>query len=223
LRASYDRIRDLGGRLLHAQDAERAHIARELHDDVSQQLALIEMDLKLLGSAERPDTDLAAETVDRVQGVARSLRDLSHRLHPAKLRLIGLVVALKGLQGEMQQSGLDITFTNRAVPPSLPQAVTLALFRVAQEALQNARKYSGARHVSIEVAGEGEQLHLRIEDDGVGFDVTQAWGSGLGLVSMMERVEGISGRFDIRSVPGVGTRIDVTVPLAREQSGSLAV
>jgi signal transduction histidine kinase len=127
LRASYDRIHDLGSRLLKAQETERAHIARELHDDVGQQLALMEMDVKLLGSRPAVEASLVGELLDLVQGVGRSLRELSHRLHPAKLRLIGLVVALKGLQTEMSQSGIEIVFTHDTVPV-LPPDLTLCLF-----------------------------------------------------------------------------------------------
>jgi signal transduction histidine kinase len=223
LRTSYERIRDLGSRLLKGQETERAHIARELHDDVAQQLALIEMDLTLLASGQHADTRLTSEVLHRVQGVGRSLRELSHRLHPAKLRLIGIIVALKGLQEETAPSGITVAFTHNGVPASLPSDVTLALFRVAQEALQNARKSSGARHVSIDLLGTPEIISLTIRDDGRGFDVKDAWGRGLGLVSMRERVEGVGGRLHIQSAAGAGTRLDVHVPLGAAERGSVAV
>ena len=117
LRMSYERIRDLGSRLLHAQDAERSRVARELHDDISQQIALLSIDLELLSGAVSADTEgLAGEALDRVHGIARSVHDLSHRLHPAKLRLIGLVAAIQALQRELAQSGPTITFTHEHVP-----------------------------------------------------------------------------------------------------------
>jgi signal transduction histidine kinase len=224
LKTSYDRIRDLGARLLYAQETERAHIARELHDDVSQQLALIEMDVKLLGnSGATPDPDLATEALSRVQDVGRSVRDLSHRLHPAKLRLIGLVGALKGLQSEMSHGGIEVTFTNDQVPASLPPHLTLCLFRVAQEALQNALKYSGARRVALRLAGDAGRLVLTATDDGVGFDVGAAWGKGLGLISMRERVEAIGGGLHIESAPGTGTRLEASIPLGPTRADSVAV
>ena len=103
LRRSYERIRDLGSRLLQAQDTERSRVARELHDDISQQIALLSIDLELLSGAVPPDTEgLAGEALDRVHGIARSVHDLSHRLHPAKLRLIGLVAAIQALQRELR-------------------------------------------------------------------------------------------------------------------------
>jgi len=222
LGASYDRIRDLGGRLLTAQDKERAFIARELHDDVGQQLALIEIDLKLLNAVDGADSDRVAETVERVRGVARSLRELSHRLHPVRLRLIGLDVALKGLQSDAGSSGVEVVVSGGTVPPALPQAVTLAIFRVAQEAVQNARKYSRGHRVSVTLSSDAGTLRLVVEDDGVGFDVADAWGRGLGLVSMKERIEGVGGRLDIRSGSGGGTRVEVTVPLL-QPSGAVAV
>ncbi len=214
LRTSYERIRDLGGRLLDAQETERSRIARELHDDISQQVALLSIDLEMLRNSARAEAErLAGEAFTRAQGIARSVHDLSHRLHPAKLRLIGLVAALKGLQHELSTPDTSITFTYDQVPPALPPDITLCLFRVVQEALHNALKYSKAREISVHLAGESQRLVLTVADDGVGFDVDAAWGSGLGLISMRERLETIDGSFTIRSTPGSGTCLDVVVPL----------
>jgi signal transduction histidine kinase len=224
LRASYERIRDLGARLLHSQETERAYIARELHDDVSQQLALIEMDVKLLGSGgNTADRGFAAEALTRVQETGRSIRELSHRLHPARLRLIGLVGALNGLQAEVSHSGIQVTFTHENIPASLPPDLTLCLFRVAQETLQNAIKYSKATRVDVRLAGTPGALTLTAVDDGVGFDVGGAWSRGLGLLSMRERVEAIGGGLRIDSTPGAGTRLEVTVPLDAGRADSVAV
>jgi len=214
LRTSYERIRDLGGRLLDAQETERSRIARELHDDISQQVALLSIDLEMLRNSARAEAEhLAGEAFTRAQGIARSVHDLSHRLHPAKLRLIGLVAALKGLQHELSTPDTSITFTYDQVPPVLPPDITLCLFRVVQEALHNALKHSKAREISVHLAGESQRLVLTVADDGVGFDVDAAWGSGLGLISMRERLETIDGSFTIRSTPGAGTCLDVVVPL----------
>jgi signal transduction histidine kinase len=217
------RVRDLGVRLLNAQETERAHIARELHDDVSQQMALLEMDLELLrGGVGGPAEGLASEALHRVKGVARSVHELSHRLHPAKLRLIGLASALRGLQRDVPQSSVKITFTVEDIPRSLAQEITLCLFRIAQESLLNAIKYSQARHLSVTVLREPHALQLTVADDGIGFDVKAEWGKGLGLISMKERVEAIGGRLSVRSGIGRGTRVHVTVPLApaTDESGS---
>jgi two-component sensor histidine kinase len=213
-RRAEQRIRDLGARLLNAQESERSRIARELHDDVSQQMALLEMDLEVLGgSVQAGAEDIASEALDRARDVARTVHELSHRLHPAKLRLIGLVPALKGLQREMGQSGIEITLAYEDVPGTLSHELTLCLFRIVQEALQNAIKYSQARRVSVHLICEPHALQLTIVDDGVGFDVRDAWGKGLGLLSMTERVEAIGGRLTIRSKRGMGVRLHVTVPL----------
>jgi signal transduction histidine kinase len=225
LRSSYDRIRDLGARLLNAQEAERSRIARELHDDISQQMALLEIDLELIrGAVEGQAGGLAGEALHKAQGIARSVHDLSHRLHPARLRIIGLVAGLRGLQRELSQSDINITFTHDNVPPTLPPELTLCLFRIVQEGLQNALKYSKAHKVSVDLRAVSEGLTLTIVDDGVGFDVDAALGRGLGLISMDERVEAIGGTFAIRSKPGAGTRLEVTVPLrAVEDTKTVAV
>ena len=214
LRSSHDRIQDLGGRLLGAQEAERARIARELHDDVSQQLALLSIDLELLGDHVGPQSmEMAEAAMNRTQEIARSVHDLSHRLHPAKLRLIGLIAGIHGLKNEMSSAGMVISFNHNHVPPSFPADLTLCLFRVVQEALQNAVKYSNATKVAIDLSCEANRLTLKIADNGVGFDVQTAWGTGLGLISMSERLEAFGGAIDIQSTRGAGTQLAIDVPL----------
>ena len=217
LRVSYDRIRDLGARLLNAQETERARIARELHDDVSQQMALLEIDLEILGRSGNGNGESLREVLHRARDVGRSVHELSHSLHPAKLRLIGLVAGLHGLQRELSQSGAAITFTHDNVPPALSPELTLCLFRVVQEALQNALKYGKASNISVVLRGEPTELLLTISDDGVGFDVGAAWGKGLGLISMWERVEAMGGTCQVHSKPGTGTRVEVVAPLRTVQ------
>ena len=222
LRGSYERIRDLGARLLQAQDSERSRIARELHDDISQQVALLSIDLELLLGAVQPDTEpLAGEALNRAQDLARSVHDLSHRLHPTKLRLIGLVPALQALQRELSRSDTTIAFTHEGVPANLPLDLTLSVFRVVQEAVQNALKHGRARTVTVDLRGGSNVLALTVSDDGVGFDVDAAWGEGLGLISMGERIEAIEGTLDIRSTPGGGTCLTITVPLPKERAAEV--
>jgi signal transduction histidine kinase len=223
LQTSYHRIRDLGSRLLNAQEDERARIARDLHDDISQQLAVLKMALKRLGRAAPADAAAAAttaEAVKRLEDIAVSVHDLSHRLHPARLRVIGLVDALNGLQGELSHPGMTITFTHERVPLALPPDLTLCLYRIVQEALHNARKYSEARSVAVTLTGGSHGIALTIVDDGVGFDVNAAWRKGLGLISIRERVEAIGGTFALHSSPGAGTRLEVNVPVAVRQNTS---
>jgi signal transduction histidine kinase len=215
LHASYIRLRELGARLLNAQDAERSRIARDLHDDISQQVALLSIDLDLLrGAVLGSANDLAEDVFNRVQQLAHSVHDLSHNLHPAKLRLIGLVAAISGFQHELALVGVGITFSHTNVPSELPTDLTPSLFRVVQEAVQNAIKHGRAHQISVELVGIPRGLSLSVSDDGVGFDVASAWGKGLGLISMGERLEAVGGSMEIRSMPESGTRVEVTVPLS---------
>ena len=212
LQISYGRIRDLGMRLLNAQEAERARIAHELHDDISQQLSLLAIYLDMLRSqADGPARELIDEAVASAENIVASVHDLSRRLHPYKLRLIGLVAALQDLHNAVAQAGIAITFTHENVPADLPQDLTLCLFRIAQEALQNALKHSHARSVTMRLIGEPTELVLSIVDDGVGFDVDAAWGNGLGLVGIRERLDSIGGKFEILSKQGAGTSLIVRV------------
>jgi signal transduction histidine kinase len=217
LQHSYGRIRDLGSRLLEAQDAERSRIARELHDDISQQVALLSIDLELLSSSVPSDREALADgALNRVQGIARSVHDLSHRLHPAKLRLMGLVPALQGLQRQLAHTDSQIVVTHDQVPSTLPPNLTLSLFRVVQEALQNALKHGKARMIQVHLQGSSTSLTLTVTDDGVGFDVGASQGKGIGLISIGERVEAVGGTLDIRSTPGAGTSLTIAVPIVHD-------
>ena len=148
LRTTHGRIKDLASRLLSAQETERSRIARELHDDISQQLALLTIDLELLaGGARSSGTRSPVRPLQRAQEIATSLHDLSHRLYPSKLRLLGLASALQALQRELSQSDVSVTFTYDDIPSTLPPDLTLCLFRIVQEALQNAvRVQQGGPH-----------------------------------------------------------------------------
>jgi len=221
LHTSYERIRDLGSRLLIAQEEERSRIARELHDDISQQLTVLTIDLKLLGQSGQGQTEAAAaEALKRAVDIGTSVHDLSHRLHPARLRVLGLVEAVNGLTRELSHPGATITFVHQGVPPTLAPELTLCLFRIVQEALQNALKHGKARHVSVDLTGASDGIDLTIVDDGVGFDVDAAWRKGLGLISVKERVEAIGGTFTLRSSPGAGTRLAVRVPVSVSQDAA---
>jgi signal transduction histidine kinase len=226
LRNSYNRIRDLGVRLLDAQEAERSRIARELHDDIGQKMAVLTIDLQLLSQngAERPaDADrLAVGALNRAHAVAKSVRALSHRLHPENLRLIGLVPALNRLQREISSDTVTVTFTHDHVPPVLPHELTLSLFRIAQEAVRNAIAHGAAREVSIRLIGTEDGLLLTVADNGTGFD-PEARHPGIGLVSMNERAEQIGGTLQIRSNRGAGTHVEVSVPFQSEDMEASSV
>jgi PAS domain S-box-containing protein len=219
LRANNEEIRHLAGRLITAQEEERSRIARELHDDIGQEIALLTIEIALLSRADQDEAaSLSGEVSRRAQGLARSVHDLSYRLHPTRLRLLGLVPALDALRHEFPKCGMEIKFTHENIPSTLPADVTLCLFRIVQEGLQNALKHSRAHHVFVYLSGEPGTLSLRILDDGVGFDVDQASGKGLGLLSMHERLEAIGGSIGVSSKFGVGTELKVTVPLGAIQT-----
>jgi signal transduction histidine kinase len=216
LRRSYERIRDLGGRLIDAQEAERSRIARELHDDVGQQVSLMAIDLDLLDASELRGPSRSgprlSDIAERAHDIARSVHDLSHKLHPAKLQLMGLVPALESLRRDFSHSRVSIAFAHDDVPASLPNNITVCLFRSVQEALQNAVKHSGAREVRIQIGVGANAVILSVADDGVGFDVDAVWGRGLGLVSIAERLESVGGSLRVHSTAGIGTRLEMTVP-----------
>jgi signal transduction histidine kinase len=220
-----DRLRDLGRRLLKAQEEERSRIALELHDDVSQQAVALAIDLQRINdSSQGPVQKIARDAQKRVKGLLKSVHDLSHRLHPANLRLVGLLAALGQLQRDLSRPGIMITVSSENVPAILPDDIALCLFRIAQEAMQNAIKHSGARHVRVHLKGENEAIALKIIDDGAGFDVDAAAGKGLGLISMHERAESVGGTLKVVSRKGAGTRLQVTVPFRtpQRQASSIA-
>jgi signal transduction histidine kinase len=152
--------------------------------------------------------------LDIAQGAVKSVHDLSHKLHPARLRLIGLVSAIRGLVRELSKPGLDIAFSHESVPEQLPDEIALCLFRVVQEGLHNVIKHSAATRVSVHLHSDGLGLSLTITDNGIGFNVDDARTSGLGLLSMFERLQPVGGHVDIQSRPGAGTQIEVMVPVA---------
>jgi len=147
--------------------------------------------------------------------IASDVQSLSHQLHSSKLDYLGIAAAVRGFCREFsKQHDLVIDFRDNDVPTQMPQNISLCLFRVAQEALHNAVKYSETRHFVVELQATGSEVRLTVSDAGVGFDVEKAKSEqGLGLVSMQERVHLVHGRFHIESAPGAGTRITAIVPL----------
>ena len=220
LQRSYGRVRDLGARLLSAQDEERARIARELHDDVSQRLALLKMELTTLrGSIGVEGDALVSQVLTRTDGIAEDLRTLSHRLHPSHLRFLGLVPSIASLQTELTRPGVDIKFTHAALPP-LSAETTVSLFRVVQESLQNALKHGQATAITIDLAAPAGQVVLTVVDNGVGFDAEGTAAQGLGLTSMRERVDALRGLLTIRSGRSIGTTLEVRVPVTAASFGT---
>lgn len=217
LLASQRELRQLTGRLLEAQEGERRRIARELHDDLNQGLALLAVELDLLGRNPPMDgalTDRLTEISTRVKDLSTAVHDLSHELHPTKLEHLGLVAAIGGLCKDIALSHeLEIKFTHSTHLGELSADTTLCLYRIVQETLRNVVKHSGSRHASVDLNGRTDAICLRVTDDGVGFVPGTAIGNGgLGLVSMRERLYLVGGLMSIDSKPGCGTRIEVRVP-----------
>ena len=212
-----DTVRAVGARLLSAQEDERRRIARQLHDDVSQRLALLSFELQRLGHVvPNQGADVAAratELWERTAEIATTVHDLTYRLHPLKLELLGLNAAITDLQRQFSiRHGIAISFTYVAGPEPLPRPIALTLFRIVEQGLANVVKHSGASQASVEVTGQGNGISLVIADTGVGFDPHAVGSRGLGLPDMRQRVELIGGSLRVWSRAGEGTRLEVTVP-----------
>ena len=220
-----ERMRDFGWRLLKAQEEERSRIARELHDDISQQAAVLTIDLeRAIGSARRRSGEarkLVRGALAHAKNLSKSVHDLSYKLHPEHLRVVGLVGSLAQLQRDLARPGVVIKVSVENVAPTLPDDVELCLFRVVQEGLHNAIKHSSARNISVQLSGDNGVLLLVMTDDGRGFDVDAASGKGLGLIAMSERVGAVGGTLEIVSREGAGTRLDVAVPVAAPRASSM--
>jgi PAS domain S-box-containing protein len=216
-------------RLIEAQETERTRIARELHDDINQRLALVAVTLKTakqtLPSSDGKAGSLLEEAGTRVSDLENDIQGLSHRLHSSKLEYLGLEVAASGFCKELaQRQNLKIDFQCDGLPEELSGEVSLCLFRVLQEALHNAAKYSGVDRFEVSLTGASGQIQLRVHDAGVGFDLkTASNGHGLGLTSMRERLKLVSGELSIDTKPGHGTTVLARVPLADDTNASGAV
>jgi len=211
-------LASLSGRLIDAQEEERKRIARELHDDYNQRLAMLAIELEGLaendGGAPAPEGQSLRQLSDRVCELGADLHSLSHRLHPSTLRVLGLVAAVKTLCEEFEeQQGVQVEFADKNVPRDIPEDAQLCLFRIAQEGLRNIKRHSGADRAEVHLEWLDQRLHLEVADRGRGFDPKKPAGYGIGLRSMEERLRVLGGRLEIHSRPMEGTRIDAWLPL----------
>lgn len=213
-------LRHLSGRLIAAQETERSRIARELHDDFNQRLALLSIELEQLGKQiQKPELrQPCLKFQKQVQDMSADIQGLSHRLHPAKLDHLGLSAALKSLCDELSASAdLKIEFHQHRLPASIPKDVALCLFRIAQEALRNCIKHSTAEKAQVLLSRTRDAIRLCISDDGCGLDPkSQANEHGLGFISMKERLHVVGGELKVYSEPGSGLRLEVSVPLIQD-------
>jgi PAS domain S-box-containing protein len=211
-------------RLIEAQEQERTRLAGELHDDINQRLTLVSMCLDRLthgsaGAAELREEIAAAS--GQIADLTGDIQALSRRLHPSKLDLLGLPRAAAGLCAELSNlHGVTIDFQVENVGEHLPPDISLCLFRVLQEALQNATKHSGSRQLQVSLRNEASAIELTVVDTGIGFEERAARGRGLGLTSMTERLKLVGGKLSIDSKPGDGTTVLARIPFDRPRSGS---
>jgi PAS domain S-box-containing protein len=211
----------VSGRLITAQEHERTRIARELHDDIGQRLALLANELQQFRehSPNLPEVRKRVEELEKQTcEIASDIQSLSHELHSSKLEYLGMVPAMRSFCNEFsKQQKLEINFKNHDLPSTLPPDMSLCFFRVLQEALHNSAKYSGARHIEVEFWATPNEVRLTVSDSGEGFDLKAAReGLGLGLISMEERLKVLGGDLLIESQPKHGTTIQARVPLRFE-------
>jgi signal transduction histidine kinase len=212
-------LSSMSHRLIEAQERERARIARELHDDMGQRLALLANELEEL-QQNFPDSDVEisrriSELQKQASQIAMEIQSLSHELHSSKLEYLGLAAAMRGFCQEFgRQQKVKIEFKSHDVPIHLSPDISLCLYRVLQEAVHNSVKHSGAGHIEVVLWGMADEIHLTVSDLGSGFDSRSAGETrGLGLVSMEERLRILKGTFSIESQPRRGTTIHARLPL----------
>lgn len=204
-------------KLIAAQEQERTRIGRELHDDIGQRLAMLSVKLAGLAmNAPESGTDRAQaiELQKMASGIAQDVQMLSHELHSAKVAILGATASMRSFCSEFAgQQGIEITFDSDELP-EMSSDISLCLYRILQEALHNAAKHSGGHQFNVRVWTTRRDVHLEVRDHGVGFDVRNArHTTGLGLVSMEERVKLVAGELRVRSAPRRGTTVHARVPL----------
>ena len=214
------RLQELTTRLFTAQEDERRLLAREFHDAFGQQTAAVSIQLGSL-RVRHPDLpDDVRQALGSIQAqvveLSNDLRRVAHELHPAGLEQLGLEAALRAHCDSLSaHERVAISFSSDGCPTQLPPNIAICVFRVTQTALRNVVRHSGAREAVVALRASGHALELSIEDDGVGFDVSEAKRrGGLGLVSMEERVRPMGGQLSITSAPGNGTQVLARVPLS---------
>jgi PAS domain S-box-containing protein len=210
-------------RLIEAQENERARIARDLHDDIGQRIAVLSFTLEhvklLAADSSQEIRNRLNELRTQLLGISSAVHNMSHELHSASLRHIHVTKAMRGLCMELSdQHNVEINFAYKNVPETVRPEISLCLFRVLQEALHNAMKHSGARQFDVEVFGTTGTIELAVRDSGCGFAVeTPMNRSGLGLWSMEERLKLVQGKLSVDSQPGKGTTIHARVPFSLDE------
>ena len=222
LRQNENDLRRLAGRLIHAQEEERRRIARELHDDLAQRLAVFAIDVGQLEQqlVDPPDPiqEKFREMKKDIIEISQDVHNLSRQLHPSILDDLGLIKAVESECTHFsRREGIEIVFNHENIPTGIPKGISLSLYRIIQEGLSNISKHACADHISVSLKGIGHDVLLSVQDDGLGFDSAEVKKKpGLGFSSMSERASLIHGEFSISSQPERGTVITVRVPLTRK-------
>jgi PAS domain S-box-containing protein len=217
-REAEELLSTLSQRLIEAQEQERSRLARELHDDINQRLAVLLLSLEIARKRQGSPTELREQlrvAIDTATSLASDVQSLSHRLHSSKLQTLGLERAAREVCREFsERSSLVIDFQSDDVATAVGEEVALCLYRVLQEALQNAVKHSGAPHIAVSLETDLNAIALTVQDSGIGFETGKAFrGRGLGLVSMKERLKLVNGQLSIETRSPGGTTIRARVPL----------
>jgi signal transduction histidine kinase len=217
-RASYNEVREVAGRLISAREGERTRIARDLHDDIGQRVASLSIALsrikRQIPDASNPARQSLSDLERQSTQLSSDLRHLSHELHPGALEHLGLLEALRERCDDFrQESGLSVQFDVAETWRDVSDALSLCLYRVAQEALRNVATHARAQSVTISLEQHNGHVMMHVIDDGCGFDPkAKSRRSGLGLVSLNERVHMLGGTLDVAAASGAGTRIAVKLP-----------
>ena len=213
--------------LIKAQEDERRRVASELHDDFSQRLLLslgLETTAELVTESPEEAKQQLHQLLNSAGELGADIHTLSHRLHSSTLERLGLVPGVGAFCKEFTaQQGVEVLFSQRNVPRSVPPETALCLFRLVQEGLRNVKKHSGATKAKVALEQLNGHLHLSISDDGAGFNLKDALGKpGIGMFSMEERARLIGARFRIHSERDKGTRIDIWAPVAKPAAAAPA-
>ncbi len=222
LRQNENDLRRLAGRLISAHEEERSRLARELHDDLAQRLAVFAIEIgkleKQLMDQPAPVQEELLEMKKDIVKISQDVHSLSRQLHPSILDDLGLIKAVESeCTNFSRREGIEIVFNHENISTVIPEDVSLSLYRIIQEGLRNISKHACADHISVSLRGIDHDVLLSVRDDGIGFDSAEVKEKpGLGLSSMRERVRFIHGELSIKSQPEKGTVITVRVPLTRE-------
>ena len=220
LRQQRVQLEDLTSKLITAQEQERQRIARELHDDLSQRMAAVVLDVATI--EQQPPllperlSDMLRPVRERVEELSDDIHNLAYKLHPSLLEHAGLQPAIEDQVREVtKRTGLSVSLKVNHVPGSLPLDHSTCLFRVLQESLQNVVKHAGATEATVKLSGSSKGVGLSVTDNGKGFDAnyTSAHHNGLGLTSMQERLRLLQGLLRVHSRPGGGTKVCAWIPM----------